>query len=124
MDLYRRMANIRTEEEAEELLDEIVDRFGDPPKGVMNLVAVALLRAKASAVGISKLEQKGDTVYVTMETFDFPAVSSVCAEPTYKNRIFFAANSEKPMLSLKLKKGEDPLKMTEELVKRYRIAKS
>ena len=63
-------------------------------------------------------------MYVTMETFDFPAVSSVCAEPIYKNRIFFAANSEKPMLSLKLKKGEDPLKMTEELVKRYRIAKS
>ena len=124
MDLYRRMAHIRTEDEAEELLDEIVDRFGDPPKGVMNLVAVALLRAKASAAGISKLEQKGDTVYVTMETFDFPAVSSVCAEPAYKNRIFFAANSEKPMLSLKLKKGEDPLKMTEELVKRYRIAKS
>ncbi len=124
MDLYRRMANIRTEEEAEELLDEIVDRFGDPPKGVLNLVNVALLRAKASAVGISKLEQKGDTVYVTMETFDFPAVSSVCAEPVYKNRIFFAANSEKPMLSLKLKKDEDPLKMTEELVKRYRIAKS
>ncbi len=124
MDLYRRMAHIRTEDEAEELLDEIVDRFGDPPKGVMNLVAVALLRARASSVGISKLEQKGDTVYVTMETFDFPAVSSVCAEPLYKNRIFFAANSEKPMLSLKLKKDEDPLKMTEELVKRYRIAKT
>ncbi len=124
MDLYRRMAHIRTEEESEELLDEIVDRFGDPPKGVMNLVAVALLRAKASAAGISKLEQKADTVYVTMETFDFPAVSSVIADPLYKNRIFFAANSEKPMVSLKLKKGEDPLKMTEELVKKYRIAKS
>jgi len=124
MDLYRRMAHIRTEDEAEELLDEIVDRFGDPPKGVLNLVAVALLRAKASAAGISKLEQKGDTIYMTMETFDFPAVSSVCAEPTYHNRIFFAANSEKPLLTLKLKKGEDPLKMTEELVKRYRVAKS
>ena len=33
MDLYRRMAAIRTQEDADELLDEIVDRFGDPPKG-------------------------------------------------------------------------------------------
>ena len=124
MDLYRRMAAIRTEEESEELLDEIVDRFGDPPKGVLNLVAIALLRAKAAALGISKIEQKEDTVSITMETLDFPAISAVMAEPTYHKRIFFVANSEKPMVSLKLKKGEDPLKMTEELVKRYRIAKS
>ena len=124
MDLYRRMAAIRTEEEAEELLDEMVDRFGEPPKGVLNLVDVALLRAKAAAYGISKLEQKGDTVHVTMETFDFGAVSSLCGEPTYKNRIFVAANSEKPMMSLRLKPGEDPLKMTQELVKRFRIAKA
>ena len=123
MDLYRRMAAIRSEQEAEDLLDEIVDRFGDPPKGVMNLVAVALLRAKAASVGVSKIEQKGETVSVTLENFNFPAISAVCAEPAYKNRIFFAANAEKPTVSLKLKKGEDPLKATEELVKRYRIAR-
>ena len=33
MDLYRRMAAIRTEDDADELLDEIVDRYGDPPEG-------------------------------------------------------------------------------------------
>ena len=102
----------------------MVDRFGEPPKGVLNLVDVALLRAKAAGFGISKLEQKGDTIHMTMETFDFPAVSAVCAEPAYKNRIFFAANSEKPLLSLRLKKDEDPLKMAQELVKRYGAAKS
>ena len=52
MDLYRRMAAIRTEEDSEDLIDEIVDRYGDPPKAVMNLVAIALLRAGASAAGI------------------------------------------------------------------------
>ena len=123
MDLYRRMAAIRSEDDAEELLDEIVDRYGDPPKGVMNLVAVALLRAKAAAAGISKIEQKGDTITITMEVLDFPAVSAVCAEPAYKGRIFFAAG-EKPMVNLKLKKNEDPLKMTESLVKQYRIVRS
>jgi len=124
MDLYRRMAAIRSEQDAEELLDEIVDRYGDPPKGVMNLVAIALLRAKAASVGISKIEQKADTISITLETLDFPAISAVIAEPIYHKRIFFVANSEKPMVSLKLKKGEDPLKATEDLVKRYRIAKS
>ena len=42
MDLYRRMAAVRTQEDADDLLDEIVDRYGDPPKGVMNLLAIAL----------------------------------------------------------------------------------
>ncbi len=118
MDLYRRMAAIRSEEDSEELLDEIVDRYGDPPKGVMNLVAVALLRAKASAAGVCKIEQKGDTVTVSMEKLNFPAVSAVCAEKEYKGRIFFSVE-EKPRLSLKLQKGEDPLKATQTLVERY-----
>ena len=123
MDLYRRMAAIRTEEDSEELLDEIVDRYGDPPKGVMNLIAVALLRAKAAAAGVSKIEQKGETVSITMEVFDFAAISVVCAEAAYKGRIFFSAG-EKPMLSLKLKKGDDPLKATEKLVEQYKAARS
>jgi len=123
MDLYRRMAAIRTEEDSEELLDEIVDRYGDPPKGVMNLIAVALLRSKAAAAGVSKIEQKGDTVSITMEVFDFAAISSVCAEPGYKGRIFFSAG-EKPMLSLRLKKGEDPLKATQTMVEQYQRAKA
>ena len=118
MDLYRRMAAIRSEADSEELLDEIVDRFGDPPPAVMNLVAIALLRARASAAGISKLEQKGDQLQITMEVLDFPAVSAVCAEKRYQRRIFFSAG-EKPMLTLKLLKNEDPLKAAQTLVASY-----
>jgi len=118
MDLYRRMAAIRTEAEADELLDEIVDRFGDPPKGVMNLVDVALMRAKAAAVGISKIEQKGDTVWLTFANFDFAAISEVCAKANYKGRIFFAAG-DTPMVNLRLRKDEDPLKMTQGIIKDY-----
>ena len=118
MDLYRRMAAIRSQEDADEILDEIVDRFGDPPKGVMNLVDIALLRARAAAAGISKIEQKGDTVSVTFEHFDFAAISEVCAKALYQGRIFFAVG-DKPMVNLRLKKDEDPLKMTKGLVAHY-----
>ena len=118
MDLYRRMAAIRTEEDTEDLIDEIVDRYGEPPKAVMNLVAIALLRADASAAGISKIEQKGDQLQITMEQLNFPAVSAVCAEASYKRRIFFSAG-EKPMLTLRLQKDEDPLRAAKTLVKRY-----
>ncbi len=116
MDLYRRMAAIRSSEDADELLDEIVDRYGDPPKGLMNLIAIALLRARAASGGISRMEQKGIQLVFTMEELDFSAVSAVCARDVYQGRIFFSAG-DKPMLTVKLKKGEDPLKAAEELVR-------
>ena len=46
------MAAIRQQEDADDLLDEIIDRYGDPPKGVLNLIDVALLRANARKLGI------------------------------------------------------------------------
>ena len=90
MDLYRRMAAIRTQEDADELLDEIVDRFGDPPKGVMNLIAIALLRARAAAAGITEITQKDGAVLLSLSTMDFAAISACCAEAQFKGRIFFS----------------------------------
>ena len=118
MDLYRRMAAIRTQEDADELLDEIVDRFGDPPKGVMNLIAIALLRARAAAAGITEITQKDGAVLLSLSTMDFAAISACCAEAQFKGRIFFSAGKV-PMLSVKLKKVEDPLKLATQLVGVY-----
>ena len=109
MDLYRRMAAIRNQEDADELLDEIVDRYGDPPKGVLNLIDVALMRAKAQKAGISDIRQRGEEISFTMEALDFPRVSALCAMDQYQKRLFFAADSKKPTLRLCLPKGANPL---------------
>ena len=118
MDLYRRMAAIRSREDADDLLDEIVDRYGDPPKGVMNLIAIALLRARAAASGITEITQKEGMVNLTLSTMDFAAISAVCGDAKWKGRVFFSAGRS-PMLSAKLKKGEDSLKLAEALVDAY-----
>ena len=60
MDLYRRMAAIRSEEDADDLLDEIVDRYGEPPKGVLNLIDIALLRANARKAGVKDIKQQAE----------------------------------------------------------------
>ena len=118
MDLYRRMAAVRTEQDADELLDEIVDRYGDPPKGVMNLIAIALLRARAAAAGITAIEQADGSVMLRLAVLDFAAVSGACGAPEFKGRIFFSAGKT-PELRVKLKKGEDALKLAEQLVALY-----
>ncbi|MGM9639826.1 MAG: transcription-repair coupling factor [Faecousia sp.] len=119
MDLYRRMAAIRCREDADDLLDEIVDRYGEPPKGVLNLVDVALLRAKAKAAGIRDIRQRGGEVSFTLTSLDLQKVSRICGENTYKNRLYFAADAKEPTLRLKLAPGSDSLRQSTAFVERY-----
>ena len=112
MDLYRRMAAIRNQTDADDLLDEIIDRYGDPPKGVINLIDIALLRANARSVGIKDIKQKAGDVLFTMTNLNFEAVSAICAEPSYKNRVSLVATAKEPTLRLKLASGVDSLKQS------------
>ena len=120
MDLYRRMAAIRSQEDADDLLDEIVDRYGEPPKGVLNLIDVALLRAKAREAGIKDIRQKAGDVLFTLTSLNFDAVGALCADPDYKARVTFLANTKEPTLRLKLSSGVDSLKQSKVFVERYR----
>ena len=117
MDLYRRMAGIRSQSDADELLDEIVDRYGDPPRGVMNLIDIALLRARASAAGIRDIAQKGRTLRFRLAQFDFAVVSRVAGQ--YQKRMFVEPKSEEPAITLQLTAKEDPLQAAERFVKTY-----
>ena len=119
MDLYRRMAAIRTQEDADDLLDEMIDRYGDPPKGVLNLIDIALLRANARKVGILDIRQKASDVLFTLHTLDLEAISQLCAEPDYKNRIQFIASAKVPTLRLKLASGVDSLRQSKVFIEHF-----
>ncbi len=120
MDLYRRMAAIRSQEDADDLLDEIIDRYGDPPKGVLNLIDIALLRSQARKCHVQDIKQKGSEVLLTLSQLDFDAVSAICAEPDYKNRLFFVGNAKLPTLRFKLHSSADSLKQCKILIDRWK----
>ncbi|MGM9601736.1 MAG: transcription-repair coupling factor [Faecousia sp.] len=119
MDLYRRMAAIRTQEDADDLLDEIVDRYGEPPKGVLNLIDIALLRANARTLGITDIKQKASDVLFTLSDIHFEAFSALCAEKDYKNRVQLIASTKVPTIRLKLASGVDSLRQCKAFIKRY-----
>ena len=102
MDLYRRIALIRTEAEADDLTDELIDRFGDPPPGVNALIHVALLRGEAGKAGVRDISQKQGCLRFTVEDFDMEKVSALYARPEYKGRLRVEAGSA-PCLSLRIK---------------------
>ena len=58
VELYRRIAGIRTLDDQQDVIEEMIDRFGDPPEPAMNLVHIAYFKALASAVGISSVLQR------------------------------------------------------------------
>lgn len=118
MDIYRRIATIRTEEDADDVVDELVDRYGDPPKSVNALISIALLRAAAAAVGISDISQKAGKLIFTLGKLDFEAVSYICSDKSLKSRVLFSAG-DTPMLTLRLTGDSDPLTESQKFVAKY-----
>lgn len=88
LDIYKRIAGIESEEEYEDMLEELLDRFGDPPKAVQNLLAIASLKALAHKAYVKEIKQNGTDVKITMferaklNPAGFPAVLAI-----YKNNL-------------------------------------
>lgn len=121
MDLYRRIAAIRTDDDASDLLDELLDRYGEAPKSVLALLDVALLRAAAAKAGVTDISQKKDVLKFTLGVFRPEALVAVCGLSKYKGRLTLAAG-DTPALTLKLKPGADVLETAMELAEDLRLA--
>ncbi len=122
MDLYRRIAAVRSAAEAGELVDELLDRYGEPPKSVMALMDVALLRRHAASVGITDISQKELKLRLKLgEGVEVAALAAVCAMPRYRERLRIASG-EQPMMTLHLKKGENVLESALALVEDMKLS--
>ncbi len=66
LDVYKRIAEIETEEEKSDMVDELLDRFGEPPKSVLNLLRIAQLKAKAHQAYITDIVSKGNQLRFVM----------------------------------------------------------
>lgn len=66
LDMYKRIAQINTEDEFMDLQEELLDRFGDLPHSVNNLLNIALVKARCHSVYITNFTQKGDTIKMVM----------------------------------------------------------
>lgn len=121
MDLYRRIAAIRSNDDASDLLDELLDRYGEAPRSVLALLDVALLRAAAAKAGVSDITQKKDRLRLTLAVFRPEALVAVCGLGKYKGRLSLAAG-ETPGLTLTLRPGEDVLEAALGLVEDLKLA--
>ena len=90
LSLYKRIALIETREDALDMTDELLDRYGEVPQPVMRLMDVALLRYKAGKAKISLIEQKGQEIRFVLKpvgTMDYEKVMDLVGRYPRKLRI-------------------------------------
>ncbi len=102
LDIYRRIADIRTEEDSYDVYDELIDRYGEPPEAVQGLIEVALLRNLAANIGIYEIRQSGDTLLLYQRQLDLTVGSQMSA--ALAGRVMINAGP-KPYLAVKQKPG-------------------
>jgi len=104
MDIYRRIALIRTEEDCDDIIAELVDRYGDPPEQVLALTSVAMLRSEASLLGIREISQKEGWLNLKLTDFNMESISKLYTLPDYNGRVKILAGTD-PAIALKLSGG-------------------
>jgi transcription-repair coupling factor (superfamily II helicase) len=118
MDLYRRIARVRTQQEGDDIIDELVDRYGDVPRETANLVQVALLRSAAARCDITEIRQKGTQITFFLREFLPRKFGRLAALPELEGRML-VLNTDRPNMVLRLRSGESSLKWAVRLVALY-----
>ncbi len=112
--IYKRIADIKNDEDMGDVIDELCDRFGEPPKAVMGLIDIALLRNRASAAGITEIT--GTTTHAVLHTLNIDgAVMEKLA--SYFGERFTLATSGDMAYMVRLKAGQRMSGLVSELVK-------
>ena len=125
LDIYKRIAGIETEEECGDMLEELIDRFGDPPACVLNLLAVADMKVRAHQVYVKEIAQRPDELrFALYEKARLNPAAFPDFVTAYKGRMKLITG-EKPGLVYRRRKNkngeaEDAMEAAGEILKRMR----
>ena len=112
IDVYKKIAAIQNKDDAFDVTDELIDRFGDPPGAVQGLIDVALVRGRAAALGIREIAQRDQGMFLYPERVDMTLASGLAS--TLKGRVMVGASGQKPYYLVRPKAGQNPIAAIEE----------
>ena len=103
IDLYKKISSITGAEDSEDILDELIDRYGDPPKEVVTLIRIAELKHMAAKLNITEIAQNGNMLLFYTDKPDLQAISKLSG--TFRGRLMFST-AGRPYMSLKILKDD------------------
>ena len=106
IEAYKRIAAIETPGDAEDVLDELIDRYGDPPKSVQGLVDVSLVRVTAARAGITEIVQRGSQLVLYSSVVGPKQLGKAMEE--LPNRVQYSGIG-RSCITVRLNRGEAPL---------------
>ena len=115
MALYKKIALIATEEDLQDVTDELVDRFGEPPLATRNLLQVALIHTEAVKCRITSIRQIGGEIHIYPQKFDVDIWSELSAI-FGKLRVIM---SGEPHIALRLQKEDRALTLIHKMFEKY-----
>jgi transcription-repair coupling factor (superfamily II helicase) len=113
IDMYRKIMLVNEDSDKSDLIDELIDRYGEPPKSVLGLIEVSLLRNKAAHLGITEISQKNGSMYFYTEYLNAEQIAGLSA--AYKGRITFNGIG-KSYVSVKISPKMRPFDMMKDTV--------
>lgn len=115
IDMYRKIMLVNEDSDKTDLIDELIDRYGEPPKSVVGLIDVSLLRNKAAHIGITEISQKNGSMYFFTEYLNIEQITALSA--AYKGKITFNG-SGKSYVSVKISPKIRPFDLMKEVVEK------
>ena len=118
IEVYQNIALCKCEEDIQNVIDEIIDRYGNMPNELENLIDIARIKYLAKNLSISKIASKNKNVVISFETKDGKVnIDIEKLVKKYGNRIKFSAGI-KPSITLNVESNDEKkiLKSTTELV--------
>ena len=114
LQIYRRIADIKTKEDALDVTDELIDRFGDPPESVLGLIKISTIRGKAAKNNIYEITIEGERIVFKSDNLDMDRVYKAATH--YSGRFTVSAGNGRPYISVKLLKDENKLSLIERVL--------
>ncbi|MCR4761243.1 MAG: transcription-repair coupling factor [Oscillospiraceae bacterium] len=114
LEIYRRIALVGNDDDKSEIIDELIDRFGDPPQSLINLIDAALLRNTAGRLGISEISQKRGALFFYITQPNARQLQALMRN--YYDRIAFNDREVPYFVAVRLKKGELSVDLMREVI--------
>ena len=118
MTLYKRIALIRNKYDADDIADELLDRFGEMPNTVDNLLRIALIRSQAEDLGIKQIIEMNGEVRFYQDKLDVPMWQEMSFIAGGRLRVMMGANGDN-FVTIRLKNGENSLVIINRLFEKY-----
>ncbi len=118
MTLYKRIALIRNKYDADDIADELLDRFGDMPQSVDNLLRISLIRSMAIDFNIKQLTETGREIRMYQDKMDMAMWQEMSFAVGGRLRIMMGAHGDS-FAAIKLKNGESSIALVNKMFENY-----